>query len=387
MDEPTELSLHRYDVSERRGFLPDEDPLVAFQTDSHPPAVRSYLAALDDLAERLPTVLDAEECRTAVDGLEQPPPDLLEELTARERYRLCLVSGFLASGYIHQLGSPSVDRLPASVAVPLYQSSMALGRKPILSYDMIALHNFRRLDPDRGFSLDNLDTVLDFTAHPDETWFVIVHVAIEAAAGPALIAAADAQQAIDTDEPGAVAEQVERITDSLTRQTELMSRMTEGNDPEVFATGFRPYYDGFDSVVYEGVDELDGEPQEFRGGSGAQSCVLPSLDAALGIEHAATALIEKLLDMRSYMPERHRAVIDTLDTGPDIRSYVAQRGDPALTASFNSCLDQLREFRRVHFGQVIQYIRAQTGETTGTGGTDYMEFLTKLEEETDDHKV
>jgi len=115
--------------------------------------------------------------------------------------------------------------------------------------------------------------------------------------------------------------------------------------------------------------------------------VLPSLDGALGIEHQSTVLLEKLLDMRTYMPDSHRTVITAFEEDVDVRPYVRDQPDPDLHEAFNRCVDSVHQFRKVHFGQVMQYIRAQTGETTGTGGTDYEKFLGKLTDETAEHRV
>lgn len=374
-------------VSEARGFLPEEDPIDRLETGRHRPAVESYLDALESAAESLPDRLDANEIRSIDEDLPRPPDGLVDELSDRETVRVCQANAFLASAYVHEIGSEPADRLPAAIAVPLYRSSARLGRQPILAYDLLCLHNFRRLDPDDGFDLDNLDTVQEFTHLDDERWFVKIHVAIEAAAGPALVSCLDAQRGVLADDTAAVREALETIADSLTDQTEIMGRMTEGNDPTVFATDFRPYYQGFDRVVYEGVPEFGGEPQTFRGGSGAQSSIMPAIDATLGIDHAATELVAKLLDMREYMPPEDRALVDALDDGPAVCPYAADSSDPELRAAFNRCVEQLHEFRQVHLGQVIRYIREVTGETTGTGGTDYEEFLGMMTRETSEHTV
>jgi indoleamine 2,3-dioxygenase len=221
-----------------------------------------------------------------------------------------------------------------------------------------------------------------FTHYDDERWFVIVHIAIEAAAAPAIRACPVAQQAVRDDDPELLQDALETIAESLSEQTKIMRRMTEGNDTQVFANEFRPYYEGFDDVVYEGVDELEGTPQSFRGSSGAQSSILPSIDATLGIEHEATEMTEKLGDMRSYMPPLHRSTIDKLDRGPSVSEYVTEHKSDSLRSTYNDCVTELEQFRRTHFKQVIQYIREVTGDTEGTGGTNYMAYLRKLEDET-----
>lgn len=387
MARSTEDTLDRYGVSADRGFLPEADPLTAFDVDRHEPAVGQYLRAIDRLGSELPDRLAAGTVRPAVDDLRTPPEGTFASLTDREAVRLCTLCGFFASAYVHEPGADPVDRLPAGAAVPLYHTSRRFGRKPILSYDVLCLHNWYRRDPDGGLTPENLDTVQQFTALPDERWFVVIHVAIEARAGPALDACARAQRAVREDDPDAVRSALETIADSLVDQTALMRRMTEGNAPDAFATEFRPYYEGFDGLVYEGVEAFEGRPRTYRGGSGAQSSILPSIDATLGIDHASTALIEKLADMRSYMPESHRSVVEAFDEGPDVGSYVADRERADLREAYNRCVGELGAFREVHFDQVIQYVRAVTGDTTGTGGTDYVRFLREMETETEAQKL
>lgn len=379
--------LDRRGVSAQRGFLPEADPLVAFEADRHDAAVGAYLRAVDRLGAELPERLEAGTLRPAVETLDTPPEGTFEVLTDREAIRLCTLSGFFASAYVHERGADPVDGLPAGAAVPLYRTSRRFDRMPILSYDVLCLHNWRRRDPAAGFDPENLEALRQFTALDDERWFVAIHVAIEARAGPAIRACARAQRAVREDEPDALLDELGTIADSLEAQTAIMRRMTEGNDPEAFATEFRPYYEGFDELVYEGVEALEGEPRTYRGGSGAQSSVLPSIDAALGIDHASTQLIEKLLDMRSYMPATHRTVIEAFDEGPDVAPYAAASGRADLRDAYNRCVEELAAFREVHFAQVIQYIREVTGDTTGTGGTDYMRFLREMTAETESQKV
>lgn len=385
--------VESHGIDAARGFLPEDDPLEAFPLDRFDPAAADYLATFDRLAESLSDRLAAGTLRSATRALERPPVDLIDELTVAEAYRLCTITSFLASGHVHQLDTPTDDRLPPGVAVPLHRVSTRLGRQPIAAYDTICLHNFRQHGD--GFAVEHLEPVVTFTDLDDEAWFVAIHVAIEAAAGPALVACASMQDHLASAETDQYApETLERLAAGLTtvaasleEQTAIMERMTEGNDPMTFATEFRPYYDGFPGVVFEGVSALDGTPQALRGGSGAQSSVLPSIDAALGIDHEGTALIEKLADMHSYMPKHHREVLAAYRSGPDLRPVVASSGHDRLIGAFNRCVDGLAAFRKVHFEQVAQYIRAVTGDTTGTGGTDFMPFLRQLQAETEAQRV
>ncbi|MFC7059751.1 hypothetical protein [Halovenus salina] len=368
-----------------RGFLPDTDPLQSFTTAEYSPEVSRYLERMDTLAEQLPELLEAGELRSAVSELEVPA-GTVSSLSEWACLRLCLVSGFLASGYVHNIEREQTDHIPAGVAVPLYKCSQRLNREPMLAYDVLCLHNFRRESESEGVVLDNLDTLVDFTTHRDEQWFVKVHVAIEAAAAPGLAACKRLQTAVRDDDSNAALEALATVRDSVERQTAIMNRMHEHNDPEVFAREFRPYYDGFDGVVYEGVNALDGEPQHHRGGSGAQSLALPSIDAALGIDHGMTGLTSHLDALRSYMPADHLAVVDELERGPSVRSF-AEGSSVELQTAYNDCVEAVTEFRTVHFGQTMAYIRRMTGDSAGTGGTDYESFLQTLQSNTEAHKL
>ena len=374
-------------IDAERGFLARPDPLVAFDRERHEGPFGEYLARLDELGASLPERLETGSLRPAVRELDPPPEAGFAELTDRELVRLRQLSAYLASAYVNEIGADPVDRLPAGAAVPLYRSSSLLGREPVIAYDVLCLHNFRRADPAAGFDVEDVDTVQQFTRLDDETWFVAVHVAIEAAAAPALTACPRAQRAVARDDPSSLEGALATIADSLEEQTAIMRRMTAGNAPSAFASKFRPYFDGFEDVVFEGVDELAGEPQSLRGASGAQSSVMPSIDATLGVEHESTALLAVIGDMRSYMPTTHREAIEAFEAGPDVRRYVAERDEASLVGAFNRCVDRLGTFRRVHFGQVVQYIREVSETTAGTGGTDFMPFLEQMRAETEARKL
>jgi indoleamine 2,3-dioxygenase len=86
--------------------------------------------------------------------------------------------------------------------------SQRLGRPPVLSYASYALDNWRRLDDSRPIELGNICLLQNFFGGQDEEWFVLIHVAIEAQAGPGLAAILAAQKAV-------AADQAERVADQL----------------------------------------------------------------------------------------------------------------------------------------------------------------------------
>ena len=96
--------------------------------------------------------------------------------------------GFLASGYVNQVGAPPTNRLPASLARPLCRACELLARPPMLSYDGYALYNWYRIDPRGPIALGNIDTMQNFVSLYDEHWFILVHIEIEALAARSLAA-------------------------------------------------------------------------------------------------------------------------------------------------------------------------------------------------------
>ncbi|MGH7855963.1 MAG: hypothetical protein ACREQY_01445, partial [Candidatus Binatia bacterium] len=148
-----------------------------------------------------------------------------------------------------------------------------------------------------------------------------------------------------------------------------------------------------DGLVYEGVADYGGRPQKLRGETGAQSAIVPSLDAALGITHAADPLRDYLADLRAYMPRAHRAFVDAVEKGPSIRRFVVSDAGKcsSLRDAYNRCIRGLSRFRAKHVEYAGRYIfqQAELGGANptdvGTGGTPFMPYLKKHLEETERH--
>lgn len=377
------LNLEKYQIDPQRGFLPSQDPLVAFSEDSSP-----YLRMLERIGLELPELLTGHKLRATLDGLETPDLRIFDSLSHRELTHACAIYSFSASAYAHQLNESPVDEIPRGVAVPLVYLSRKLGRgNPILSYDMYCLNNWHRIDPDGPILVDNLYTIQKFVRIPDEPWFILIHTEIEAKASPAIQSIGYSQQAVLEDRPADVQTSLEIMATSLDDMTHTLRRMPEGNSPDRYAVTFRPYIQKFSGIVYGGVVEFGGKPQTFRGETGAQSSIIPSLDKALGIHHAKTGLTDYVVDMRKYMPVGHRAFIEAVETGPSIREYVMGKNKPELTRAYNMVLDRLVEFRQLHLEFAISYIFNKVGDTVGTGGIPFRPWLNQLCNETTQAKL
>jgi indoleamine 2,3-dioxygenase len=363
----------------KRGFLPDPDPLTAFPPDSE-------LSVLDEIGRDLPSLLHDRGFRRYAQSLRIPPwPHAQVRQRDLPQLRLYYVRvGFLASAYINQVGEEPATVLPANLAVPLCRICRLLGRPPILSYDGYALYNWKRFRKDGPIALGNIDTIQNFVHLYDEHWFILVHVEIEAHAARILDAIARVQDALRSGASEAVNEQLWTIAGAVNEQIRVLRRIPEKMDSRLYYKTFRPYIRFFENVIYEGVssDGGGGAPvrMNFRGETGAQSSIMPTLVAFMKIPHQPSMLTNHLLDMRNYMPAEHRAVIEAVEVMPGIREVADKH-------AFNAILDAMAEFRSIHYGWAQEYINRWTDDPRGTGGTPYMQWLQQLIDETRAFKI
>lgn len=354
----------------RHGFLPHPDPLRTF-----PPGLG--LERLDELGRDLPSLLEDPRARTYLKEFDVPawPKDSVgpDDLPALRLYYVRL--GFVASGYVNQTGQAPATTLPRNIARPLAHACRLLDRPPILSYDGYALYNWKRFDPAGPVALGNIDTIQDFVHLYDEHWFILVHVEIEAIAADALAAIEQGAAAVRAGDPAGVDAALARIADTVRRQAAVLRRIPEKMDPHVYYRAFRPYIRFFENVVYEGVE---GEPASYRGETGAQSSVVPALVAFMKVPHQPTLLTDHLADMRRFMPADHRRVLAEIAALPDPRPL-------ASPGPYNAVLEELAQFREVHFGWADLYIHQRVSDPRGTGGTPYRQWLQQLIDETRGH--
>jgi indoleamine 2,3-dioxygenase len=388
----TPLNLAEYDLSSEQGFLPD-DPLAEL----------AEFPELNELGRQLPKLLSARMVR----GFINKQFRLGRSIPANWRtadYRAAMrILSFAGHAYVWEEPDQPASTLPPQLAQPWYDVSKQLGRPPVLSYASYALDNWRRLDQAKPVELDNIVLLQNFLGGQDEEWFVVVHIQIERQAGPGLAGLLKAMQGAAEDKPDEVVLGLRSLAMAQTEMRDTLLRMKERCDPYVYYGRVRPYIHGWknssalpDGLVYEGISPYGGRPQQFRGETGAQSSIVPCLDAALGITHAADPLTLYLQEMRDYMPPLHRAFLQLLERTTDdlgrplLLGYVRDRKsrDPLLWDTYAACVDLLVQFREIHIGYADAYIHRQhqshssNPTAVGTGGTPFMTYLQKHLDET-----
>jgi len=365
------------------GFLIQPGPLCDLSA-AAPLLPPESAAHIEDAAAHLPQWITAGTVRAELERLPlwQPDGAALATIDGRAIERLFMLYGYFASAYI--LSPPHQhDHLPPTLAVPLAALAQHVGRPPMLSYTAQVLTNWRLRDPAQGLTPDNIDVQVRFTTLEDERWFFAVHTSIEARGGALLQALRQGMRAAADQDEAAALKSLRQLQRGLIDITRLFHRMPEHCEPRTYYLQVRPFLFGFDGVRFDDVPAL-AEPQTLRGGSGAQSSLVPALLAGLGVDHAQTALTHHLNAMHPYMPRAHREFIRYLRQST-LREYARQR--LALRHEYNNALQRLMTFRRAHLHYARTYIFALSSESRGTGGTDFMRFLSQLIEETDHNKL
>src|SRR5580704_2245701 len=372
------------ELSQARGFLPVTDPLRSLP---------QPFDVWESTALGLPKLFASDHLRSTLETLPPFPVHALAD--ERELERAMVLLSYLGHAHVWG-GAKPATQLPANLAKPWYAVAQRLGRPPVLSYSSYALHNFYRLDPAREIECGNIALIQNFLAGIDEEWFILIHVDIEKKAAPALAAL---HPCIDAAEDGQ-AERLEgllnQVEASMGQMHATLLRMPEHCDPYVYYHRVRPYIHGWKNhpdlpsgLIYEGL--YGGQAQQFRGETGAQSAIVPALDAMLGVSHQEDVLRTYLLEMRTYMPPAHRVFIESLEARGPVRQFVQRAARSSLTAVYDACVQRLHAFRALHLEYAATYIfrQAQTDEknphAVGTGGTPFMQYLKKHRDETAAH--
>jgi indoleamine 2,3-dioxygenase len=367
-----------------RGFLISPDPATKLiEIDRlNTLMTREALEQLDDLSASLPALLEGRRVRQTLNKL--PVYDLTPlraDADAHLIERLMQLYCYLASAYVYATYQDAEHRIPAGVAVPLYELSRMVERPPILTYTSYVLANWVR-PVGAGIEVDQLDLAQPFLGVGDEKWFILIHVDIEARAAGALQGIQSAKQAVERDDAAAVERGLQDISASLSAMLTTFDRMPEGCNSDVYYFRVRPYIFGFNEVIYEGVEAFGGKPQSFRGQTGAQSSIIPALVAGLGLKHEQSALTQHLEVMKAYMPRPHREFIAEMGTA-GIRNYVLRSESKSLAEAYNTCLRQVLAFRKLHLHYATTYIAQKVKNPLGTGGTVFMDWLDRLATETE----
>ncbi|MGB5722816.1 MAG: indoleamine 2,3-dioxygenase [Parasphingorhabdus sp.] len=380
------MKLSDYDMSASRGFLSHFEIVDIDLPDIFVPV----LAAAENLSGLMTT-------GRVQHWLEQLPALDLEEWAANapeEQVRVAMVHySFLVQAYVWG-ESEAPTALPANLSRPMVALAERLDQAPLLPYSGYVLDNWARLDRTSPIALDNVYMVQNFYGGADENWFVLIHVAIEAAAGPLLDIACQLVESARAEDTGRTTALLEEMNGHWDSVNAIFDRMPDRCDPYIYYQRVRPYIHGWannpalpDGLVYESVEKYEGKGQAFRGQTGSQSSIVPSMDALFQVIHGNDPLRSFLDELHAYRPVRHRRFIEDLREQSKLREFAIASDDAALKKAFNASVEQVARFRTRHLEYAASYINKQAangkGNDTevGTGGTPFMKYLKKHRDE------
>ena len=338
------------------------------------------------IAKNLPKILANNQIEDEVLNLETEKD--ISNLSIDELERAMLLYSYIGHGYIW--GGTSIEKvIPKNISKTWYKISQKLDRPPILSYASYALNNWKLQDVNKPFDLENIRILQNFLGGMDEDWFIMIHIAIEHEAKEILNNLKTYY--LDKNEDQSY---LENALVSIKKINQIMNRMPEKCDPFIYYNRVRPYIFGWknnpatpNGVIYEGVEEYGGNPQLFRGETGAQSSIVPALDALLGVTHSNDPLKEYLDEMRLYMPKEHRNLLNDLDQWSENNRSKSIREDSSVLLS-DEIIKEVHTFRNKHLEYARIYIHEQSlsnqnnSNVVGTGGTPFMKYLDKHLQET-----
>ena len=382
------VKLSDFGLSEEFGYMQHTDPVITL-----PPGNEAW----DEMGKNLPKYLMGTNFRQRVKDL---PAFKIETLkTDGEIRRAFLILSYIGQAYQWSDNEPA-HVLPAVLAKPWYEVGKLVGRPPILSYTSYSIDNWYLLDKKGPIECGNIALLQCFLGGQDEEWFILIHIEIEKKAGKALKAIEDSQKAVAAQDLDALEKALTNLRDGIKAMYDVLARMPERCDPYVYFHRVRPYIFGWknnpslpNGVVYEGVEEYQGKGQTFRGETGAQSAIVPALDAVLGIVHEQDQLRDYLMEMRQYMPPMHVKFIEAAENGPSVRNFVMACNKESIKKLFNESVELVADFRALHLEYAGTYIHAQSQKTpgnpsaVGTGGTPFMVYLRKHRDETRNQPV
>ena len=359
-----------------RGFLPSKiSTLLSNEFDD-----------VENVANNLPKILANNQIEYEVLNLETEKD--ISNLSIDELERAMLLYSYIGHGYIW--GGTSIEKvIPKNISKTWYKISQKLDRPPILSYASYALNNWKLQDVNKPFDLENIRILQNFLGGIDEDWFIMIHIAIEHEAKEILNNLKTYY--LDKNEDQSY---LENALVSIKKINQIMNRMPEKCDPFIYYNRVRPYIFGWknnpatpNGVIYEGVEEYGGTPQLFRGETGAQSSIVPALDALLGVTHSNDPLKEYLDEMRLYMPKEHRNLLNDLDQWSENNRSNSITEDSSVVLS-DEIIKEVHAFRNKHLEYARIYIHEQSlsnqnnSNVVGTGGTPFMKYLDKHLQET-----
>lgn len=279
-------------LSYRSGFMPAQYPL-----DKLPQSHNAWDALADDLSR----LLRDQILRYEVNAMPEIPADrtALPDIYLQ---RASTVLGIVAHAYVHMdMSGPTA--LPSCLQKPWDQVNKRLGRDIAgLSYIDLIVYNWKKIDPEGDFCVENLSLLVPTVNNAEENIFYLAQAELLWRATPLLCGVVDAQSAV-------LRNDAEALLSTLRTMTECLSDLVRKSLVKITANHTRPTY--VDPVIWaKSVAPLAAPLRaEVPGPGGIASPLFHLMDAFIGRTAYNVILGEEARRNRANYPPHWRYII------------------------------------------------------------------------------
>ena len=276
------------------------------------------------------------------------------------------------------------ENIPMNLAQPLKQLGVKNNVFPWLDYAYgYGLNNACLKEGADPTKQESYETIRMFNGHESESGFINVHVAIDYQSGELLKYQQDVLELLSKRDIEGFTEALSHhanIFENMVRSLQTMWKASNYGDYLSFRTfimgqkGNRVCYPN-EHLKFE-LENGDTEVHSYRGETGAQDSIIPSVDNLLLLEYPQNKLTDYLFELRQYRPKDHQAYIEhnlyhSRNLG--LKEFAKQSSVSAFQLLRN--LESLRAFRSTHWNLTKSYIINSTKHPVATGGTPITTWL------------
>lgn len=276
------------------------------------------------------------------------------------------------------------DELPPNLSLPLNYLAKKLDSKPWLDYAYgYGLNNaIPKIDAKDLGDYRSYETIRMFNGIESESGFINVHVAMNSFTPELIGVQQNILKSANNKELGDLKYFLNKhyyILNNIINSLNQMWKACKKSEYLSFRTfimgqkGNKEMYPT-EKIIYNLGDYV--EMHSYRGETGAQDSIIPSIDNLFQIQYPRNKLTEYLYDLRQYRPKDHQAYIEyNLAMSKAVNLIDVIKQSPECSLALLKNLNCIRLFRRKHWNLTKKYIIENTKHPVATGGTPITTWL------------
>ena len=269
--------------------------------------------------------------------------------------------------------------IPQNIAEPYCKVAELLGCYPWLEYHYsYGLGNFRLINykEDYNYELEDVEVESLFCGDTDEINFIKVHVLINLCTPYLITYLYDLFENIKMNRADSIIETLKNLNTCVHNINEKRKLMWKNSNTDRYGA-YRIFLmgsEGNDKIFGEGLlyENVKEERVKYRGETGAQDDIIPTLDILTGVTqfYPDTILTKYLHDLRDYRPKIIIEFFNDLENeSKNLKDRIFDLCGRRGLIYFLSIVNEIYLFRNGHWQFVQNYIMNNTEYNVATGGT------------------